>query len=161
MLEKRFMEKQKVVILRKTVSRLISVQVVYQLYLLGIDSNVESIIENTLHCYKEKMIECALEQSNVKLKFSEKFVKQIVDMFIWHQDSINKLIDVLLEDQCSYMPNLEVMSVIRVGVCEQKFFFTPYQIIANEYTNLAASLVHESKVAVVNAVLNNSHSYTL
>lgn len=140
-------------IYKKTYSRLIAIQVIYQFYFFEFNCNKNELLDQTLNCYftgfpiNDIIVTFSPSDLNVN------FARQLIDSTIENKDKIDLLLNTLLTD-CSYIPENIIYSVLRVGTIELAFFNTENKVVLSEFGNLAASLVPPNKVGVVCAVLD-------
>ena len=138
----------------KTIARLAVIQTVYIL-LFNKESNMQSAIDNIKQYYSDlSQIHKDLQPpKDVEVKLNTKYY---MDLFNLHMNNV-ELTENILQDffspQKKDIPIL-LKILIQVGVTEAKYLQTPYKIVINEYTNIAAEFFVESYVAFANLVLD-------
>lgn len=139
---------------KKTISRLCIVQVIYQLYFFNYKRDILEILEDTLDYYNEYISKEEFDL-DYKIKVNKNFILNIINVFTKNREEIELKLKSLLE-KCSYEPDLIAQCIIKSGISEIMLnnTNTPKKVIISEFTNIAASLINDSKIAVVNSCLD-------
>lgn len=145
---------------RKTISRLIVVQSVYQWRYFMQENSLDKIVKNTIKHYKNTDIEIALE-IDLKLKMNPTLVLILVQYIQNNIENLETKLNNLLKP-CTYQPEKSILCIMIVAFAELSLFDTCKQAIISDFCNLTSSISNTSKVAVVNAILAQfaGESYT-
>lgn len=135
---------------KKTFTRLILIQIMYQEALTPSAKNLKELTENTLNAYLE------INELTEKKNINESFLNELHKTFNIHQVQI----DEILTSYCNKSDSFEKLTfilrnILRLGITELKFYpDTPAKVIINEYTNLASEFLTLNETGFVNSLLN-------
>lgn len=142
----------------KTIARLAAVQAIYSLN--NDDITPEHAIELILEYYKsDQMHEDYELPEYAKVKPHRGHLTALVN---YTQECLAEL-DIMVQEHlvAANHPqelsslNITMLSIIRVGICELKYFpECSHKIVINEYTNIASMLLKDQDVAFVNSCLD-------
>ena len=138
---------------KRTLSRLIAVQIFYQENFLTDGKKLEEIkqdmIENytiddkeTISSYRKKIDEKFLDILLLGMTQNRKNIDEIITKFLRSDFTLEKLDEVMLQ-------------ILRFGIFELKFLpDIPPKVVINEYVDIAASFFDEKKITFINAALD-------
>lgn len=144
----------------KSLARIAAVQVIYQ---IG-QNNVEQLEFETLlmkmnSFYSDDSLSLDYEinsNDDLKLKLNKKYFQDLTTYTYSNLEFADIIISQkLINDwQIKGLSNL-LLAVLRVGICEIKYFpETPTKVIINEYTDIANDMLGGTETGFVNVVLD-------
>lgn len=144
----------------KSIARIAAIQTIYQLGNSQNDSDIETLLLRIIDFYKDKEVKNDHEihrDTNMKLKPSYSFLKELVHYSYENIEEINEIITSYLIDDWTLksLPKL-LLATLQVSICEIIYFpDTPRNVIINEYTDIANDMLDLGEVGFVNSVLDN------
>lgn len=133
----------------KTIARIAAIQLLYQFN--NYEKNVDLLTQQMVEHYNDM----ELEDNTIKIKLNINYFKLLVDLTISNIDLIKKNIEnFLVKDNTEIVPGLS-MAIIMTGSTELTFLpEVPFKVVINEYSSIAASMVSDAEVALVNSILD-------
>jgi N utilization substance protein B len=144
---------------KKTTSRLAAVQAIYQYEMNSKEQLINNIVDSLVEFYENKETLNDFDTDLDKpIKFNLNFLKELVLYTVNNIEEIDLIIERFLSDGWSLDKiDMSLLSILRVGVCELKYFpETPYKVVINEFTNIASDLLKDKDVGFVNSLLDNA-----
>ena len=145
---------------KKTMSRLAAVQAIYQFEINDKQQTTSELCYHIQEFYKDKesLNDTETGLSDI-IKFNEKYFNALVENTVTNINDIDNIIDEHLTENWQIKKlDATVLSILRVGICELKYFpETPFKVVVNEYTNIANDLAKEQDIGFVNSLL---HTYS-
>ncbi|MDF2965888.1 MAG: nusB [Rickettsiaceae bacterium] len=144
---------------KKTTSRLAAVQAIFQYEINSKEQSISDIIDSLLEFYENKAtLEDFDEDLDKPIKLNLNFFRELVLYIVNNLAEIDQVIEKYLSEGWSLDKiDLSLLSVLRAGVCELKYFQeTPYKVVINEFTNIASDLLKEKDVGFVNSLLDGA-----
>lgn len=145
----------------KTIARIAAIQILYQYGLSSKEQNPEELVQKMIDFYNDQETKEELEiktiDRNKKIKPSKTHLTQLVKLTTTNLIDIDKIIVLHLvsEEKINAIPRL-VLAMLRVSICELKFFpETPYKVVINEFTDIASEMITENEVGFINSLLDN------
>lgn len=143
----------------KTMSRIAAIQALYQYEFSSHQENTQQLIEKIHSYYKDRdSIEDISESSlNMKIAMHSAYFVELVNTTINNMSLIDDTITACLiaEWKIQSLPIL-LLSILRIAVCELKFFpEVPNKVSINEFTDIASSMLDEKEISFVNSILDN------
>lgn len=139
---------------RRSLSRLMAIQIFYQLNFLGDEKNLDEIKNDVIENYT---IDSEENISSYREKIDEEFLNNLISGLTLNVEKIDAEISNLLQKGWEF-ENLDdvVKQILRLGAFELQFMLdTPLKVIINEYVDIAASFFDSKKVTFVNGLLEN------
>lgn len=158
--EKTFKNKQKSKnlekpkMLRRTLSRLIAVQILYQKSFNQIDeSNIGQIKNDVVENY---LIDFNDEIESYREKIDENFLDNLLSGLPMVIDTIDEIIEKNLKKNWQIKDLDEILlQILRLAIFELKYIKNiPVKVVIDEYVSISASFFDEKKVTFVNATLD-------
>jgi N utilization substance protein B len=146
-------------ITKKTTSRLAAVQAIYQYEMNSKEQLINNIVDSLVEFYENKETLNDFDTDLDKpIKLNLNFLKELVLYTVNNIKEIDLIIEKYLSDGWSLDKiDMSLLSILRVGVCELKYFpDTPYKVVINEFTNIASDLLKDKDVGFVNSLLDNA-----
>jgi N utilization substance protein B len=139
---------------KRTLSRLIAIQILYQYNFFETQAAISEITENVVNNYALTAEE---EPSSYREKIDIDFLYNLVNGVTPLLDKIDVDISELLQKNWTLQKLPDVMlEIIRFAVFELKFITeVPLKVVVNEYVNIASSFYDAKKVTFVNSILEN------
>ena len=137
---------------KKTISRLAVVQSLYQFEMNGRSQSILQLQDSLKSLYKNyelleyaKEIKLSVQYFNELLQFTIEKVKEIDEVISSYLSSENEIAKL----------DIVVLAILRVGICELKYFpEIPQKVVLNEYSDIASEMSKEQDVGFVNSVLD-------
>lgn len=139
---------------RRSLSRLMAIQIFYQLDFLGDEKKLDEIKNDVIENYA---INSEENISSYREKIDEEFLNNLISGLALNIEKIDAEISHLLQKGWEF-ENLDdvVKQILRFGAFELQFMLdTPLKVIINEYVDIAASFFDSKKVTFVNGLLEN------
>jgi N utilization substance protein B len=139
---------------KRTLSRLIAVQILYQQDFQSEKKSYEKIKQELIENY---VLDTEDEISSYKEKIDEDFLNQLLAVAQIFE-KIDQEISPLLQ-QPLFKLDLVMLQILRLAVFELKILKdAPENAVINEYVGIAASFFDQKKVTFVNAILDKIKS---
>lgn len=143
----------------KTISRIAAVQVLYQYEFFNQQEDIETLIKKVDVFYKdeESIEELSKSKTTIKIKVNFSYFSSLVLEVLQNVSLIDEIIRnyLILPWKIENLPIL-LLSVLRVGICELKFFpDIPSKVSVNEFTGIASSMLEQKEISFVNSILDN------
>jgi len=148
------MKKQKNFLHRKrTLSRLMAVQSLYQFDFYQGQEKIENIIENIVENYS---LDGESEIRSYKDKVDKDFLQNLVINLLPKSQEIDEEIKIFLQEgwELAQLPDL-ILFILRCACFEFKFSDVPAKVVINEYVDIAAAFYETKKITFVNSILEN------
>ncbi|QXK92067.1 transcription antitermination factor NusB [Neoehrlichia mikurensis] len=131
---------------QKTAARFLAVQGVYSMMFINYSPvDIDNLIDY-LHEMQEVL--------NL-VKADNKLLSKILETIIDYSSNIDDIISQHLNEKWSIQRlNLISLAVIKTAICELICYDTDAGIIINEYVNISSSILEDTEVSFVNAILN-------
>jgi N utilization substance protein B len=145
----------------KSITRIATIQIMYQSEVNQHEPlDLKNLILRITDFYQdpENLKEYHTSDDKVKIRLSAQYLNDLVLFSHDNIDKIDEMITSLLVKQKSLkdVPIL-LLCILRVGIGEIMFFpETPIKVIINEYTDIAKDMIEESKIGLVNSILENA-----
>lgn len=139
---------------RRTLSRLMAVQIFYQYEFFNKESKLEEIKNNVIDNYALEMDE---EVKSYRSLIDEALVQNLTNGLALAIDEINSEILAFLKGEWTLekLPNI-LLQILRFGAFELKFSKDiPLKVLINEYVDITACFFDSSKIMFANSVLEN------
>ncbi len=138
---------------RRTLSRLMAIQIFYQYNFLEHKKNIDEIKEDMIESYALSPDD---HISSYRDKIDEEFLNNLI-LGLTLNEKIDEEIKEFLKDGFSLEKIEDVMQqILRLGTFELKFMLdTPYKVIIDEYVDIAACFYERKKVTFSNGILEN------
>ncbi len=139
--------------LKRSLSRLMAIQILYQYNFFNYEKKLEEISKELLENYTLKADE---EASSYHDKIDQEFLNQLTSG-VFLDESIDDEISEFLKTN-STIENIDdiVRQILRLGAFELKFCKdTPFKVIIDEYVDIAASFFDDNRIKFVNGILEN------
>jgi N utilization substance protein B len=139
---------------KRSLSRLMAVQTLYQKEYKDSDSDIliimDEIIDNYLISLEEEDI------SSYRKKIDIDFLTNLINGILLVLDKIDEQINEALGEDRNFDQIPDVMlQILRFGTFELQFMkHTPFKVIINEYVDIANAFYEPNKVNFVNAILD-------
>lgn len=139
---------------KRSLSRLMAVQVFFQYDFFNHQKNLREIIDDVVENYALNSEE---DLSSYRQKIDEDFLQNLLVGLQQNCVEIDAEIAALLkEGQKPQELDSVVLNIVRFATFELKFIEeTPVKVAIDEYVDLAASFFDEKKVKFVNAIVEN------
>jgi len=139
---------------KRSLSRLMAIQIFYQHNFFGDEKKLEEIKNDVIENYA---IDCEENISSYREKIDEDFLNHLISGLALNVETIDAEISPLLKSGWEFENIDEVVKqVLRFGAFELKFTpDAPLKVIINEYVDIAASFFDTKKTTFVNGVLEN------
>lgn len=137
---------------KRSLSRLMAVQIFYQRDFFSGAKNLEEISKDVIENYA---LDAEEKISSYREKIDEEFLQKLLALTI-DEKTIDAEISEFLQKGWS-LESLDgvLLQILRLGVFELKFFRDiPAKAIISEYVDIAASFFDEKKITFVNALLD-------
>lgn len=136
---------------KRSISRIVAIQVFYNKNLLEEKYISESLINDLIYHYENKLIE-----DKVKLKLEKEFLHKIIVNTLNNMHDIDIIISQYLSEGWTIEKvNIMLITILRLAVSELHFFQDiPMKVIINEYTDAANNFCDKNEVAFVNGILD-------
>lgn len=137
---------------KRSLSRLMAVQIFYQRDFFSGAKNLEEISNDVIENYA---LDAEEKISSYREKIDEEFLQKLLALTI-DEKNIDAEISEFLQKGWS-LESLDgvLLQILRLGVFELKFFRDiPAKAIISEYVDIAASFFDEKKITFVNALLD-------
>ena len=148
----------------KTIARIAATQALYT-YHLNYDQNsdIAVLLDKTIclysdHSFLSELIDShELPKSQGLLRMSKKHFKELVESTVENIESIDNILsEHLIQGWDISRISKGLLAIMRVGICEIKFFSeTPRKVIVSEFTTIASEMIDEQEVSFVNKVLDS------
>ncbi|MGI4775898.1 MAG: transcription antitermination factor NusB [Janthinobacterium lividum] len=144
----------------KTISRIAAIQVIYQHSQKSQAEEISSLLKKIVSFYHSKNLESHFEikaDISIRAKLSMGYLDKLINITVNNLILIDDLISRNLATgwQIKDM-SLLLLSILRVSICELKFFpETPKKVIINEFTDIASDMLADSETGFVNSILDN------
>ena len=135
---------------KKTIARLAAVQSLYQFEMNGRIQTLEELQQSIKQLYDDELFD------EHPVKMSVQYFTSLIDTTLKTLVDIDQLILSYLssEEELNELDQV-VKSILRVGVCELKFFpETPVKVILNEYADIASEMVKMQDIGFINSILD-------
>lgn len=137
---------------KRSLSRLMAVQIFYQRDFFSGAKNLEEITKDVIENYA---LDSEEKISSYREKIDEEFLQKLLQLS-QSENAVNSEISEFLQKGWS-LENIDgvLLQILRLGIFELKFFRDiPAKAIISEYVDIAASFFDEKKITFVNAVLD-------
>jgi N utilization substance protein B len=148
------MAEKNILIIKKSVARLMAIQILFQFDFYNKAKSIEDIKEEILDNY---LIDFEDDIKSFRSKIDKKHLNNIVPDIIKVINIIDQEITKFLDPEFT-LDKIENITkqILRVAIFEIKYFDKiPAKVIINEYTDIASSFDGETKVKFVNSILDN------
>lgn len=138
---------------RKSLSRLMAIQIFYQYNFFNDKSDLEKIKKDLIENYALEEDEIA---SSYRDKIDENLLNNLVLGLSLNVEKIDEEIASFLRDgqKISAIENV-MLQILRLAAFEIKFLLdVPSKVVIDEYVGIAASFFDDTKVTFVNAVID-------
>lgn len=137
---------------KKTLSRLMAIQIFYQNDFLKNEKDLEEIKHDVIENY---LLDSEENISSYRKKIDEEFLNNLVAGLDLGSFDINSEIAQFLKEGYK-LEKLDgvLRQILRLGTFELKYTETAPKVVVSEYTDIAASFFDEGKVKFVNATLD-------
>jgi transcription antitermination protein NusB len=140
--------------LKRTLSRLMAIQIFYQHNFFGDEKKLDEIKNDVIENYA---IDCDDNLSSYREKIDEEFLNNLISGLKLNVEKIDEDISKLLQKGWEFNSLDDVAKeILRFGTFELKFMLdAPLKVIINEYVDIAASFFDSKKITFINGVLEN------
>jgi len=148
------MNSKNILIVKKSISRLMAIQILFQYDFYNKSTKIEDIKEEMLDYY---LINFEDDVKSYRSKIDKKHLNNIIANIVQSLTILNQEIEEFLDPEF-ILQKIENITkqILRVAIFEIKYFDKiPTKVIINEYTDIASSFDGESKVQFVNSILEN------
>lgn len=139
---------------KRTLSRLMAIQIFYQFDFFNREKNLEEILREVVENY---LLDTKKDPTSFRSKIDENFLNDLVFGVASDVTKIDLEITNFLKAG-HRLENLDdvLKQLLRMGTFELKFLQEiPFKVIINEYVNIASCFFPTPKIPFVNATLNN------
>lgn len=138
---------------KKSLSRLIAIQSLYQFDFFEGKKNLSDIEEDVIENYA---LEENQEITSYRSKIDEALLKDLLLISLADIERIDAEITQLLKNPADFNKMDEVVKqVLRLGTFELQFMKdTPLKVVLDEYVDIAASFFDDKKITFVNGILD-------
>jgi len=148
------MNSKNILIVKKSISRLMAIQILFQYDFYNKSTKIEDIKEEMLDYY---LINFEDDVKSYQSKIDKKHLNNIIANIVQSLTILDQEIEEFLDPEF-ILQKIENITkqILRVAIFEIKYFDKiPTKVIINEYTDIASSFDGESKVQFVNSILEN------
>lgn len=148
------MSSKSIVFKKKSLSRLVAIQVFYQYEFFNKEQEFSKIINNTIENYALNFDEPI---SSYKKNINQELLDNLIEGLRINIENIDKEISEFVKSPWT-LDKLEeiIVQIIRFGCFELKYMKNnPAKSIINEYVDICASFFDEKQTTFVNAILDN------
>lgn len=148
------MAEKNILIVKKSVARLMAIQILFQFDFYNKAKSIEDIKEEILDSY---LIDFEDDIKSFRSKIDKKHLNNIIPDIVKVINIIDQEITKFLDPEFT-LDKIENITkqILRVAIFEIKYFDKiPAKVIINEYTDIASSFDGETKVKFVNSILDN------
>jgi N utilization substance protein B len=148
------MNSKNILIVKKSISRLMAIQILFQYDFYNKSTKIEDIKEEMLDYY---LINFEDDVKSYRSKIDKKHLNNIIANIVQSLTILDQEIEEFLDPEF-ILQKIENITkqILRVAIFEIKYFDKiPTKVIINEYTDIASSFDGESKVQFVNSILEN------
>lgn len=148
------MNSKNILIVKKSISRLMAIQILFQYDFYNKSKKIEDIKEEMLDYY---LINFEDDVKSYRSKIDKKHLNNIIANIVQSLTILDQEIEEFLDPEF-ILQKIENITrqILRVAIFEIKYFDKiPTKVIINEYTDIASSFDGESKVQFVNSILEN------
>jgi transcription antitermination protein NusB len=147
------MENKNILIVKKSVARLMAVQILFQYDFYNKSKKIEDIKEEMLDHY---LIDFADDVKSFRSKLDKKLLNNIIPNIAQSFEILDQEIIEFLNPEFTLQKIENITKqILRVAIFEIKYFDKiPAKVIISEYTDISSSFEGESKVTFVNSVLD-------
>ena len=140
--------------LKKSLSRLMAIQIFYQNDFLPNEQSLNKIKENLIDNYA---LDSEEEPTSYRQKIDEVFLNNLINGAALDLKQIDEeILQFLKGDQALEKLDGVALQILRFGVFELKFLpETPAKVIIGEYVDISASFFDNKKISFFNATLQN------
>lgn len=145
----------------KSLSRIATVQAVYQYSMAEEKIDKSEILKSILDYYKNDHASEDLGEDDVKLKLNKSLLENLFFNVINNIEDIDNKIKSNLHDISSF-ENLHesTKSILRTGISEILYLDDiPLNVTLSEYTNIASSMIKESEIGLINSILESVKNF--
>ncbi|MFT4718571.1 MAG: N utilization substance protein B [Rickettsiales bacterium] len=148
------MNSKNILIVKKSVSRLMAIQILFQYDFYNKSKKIEDIKEEMLDYY---LINFEDDVKSYRSKIDKKHLNNIIANIIQSLTVLDQEIEEFLDPEFTLQKIENITKqILRVAIFEIKYFDKiPTKVIISEYTDIASSFDGESKVQFVNSILEN------
>jgi N utilization substance protein B len=148
------MNSKNILIVKKSVSRLMAIQILFQYDFYNKSKKIEDIKEEMLDYY---LINFEDDVKSYRSKIDKKHLNNIIANIVQSLTILDQEIEEFLGPEFTLQKIENITKqILRVAIFEIKYFDKiPTKVIINEYTDIASSFDGESKVQFVNSILEN------
>ena len=140
--------------LKKSLSRLMAIQIFYQSDFLSNETSLNEIKENLINNY---ILDSEEEPTSYRQKIDEVFLNNLINGVALDLKQIDEEISQFLKGSWS-LEKLDgvALQILRFGAFELKFLSEiPAKVIIGEYVDISASFFDKKKTSFFNATLQN------
>tara|TARA_B110000305_G_C19187032_1_gene514784 strand:+ start:338 stop:823 length:486 start_codon:yes stop_codon:yes gene_type:complete len=148
------MNSKNILIVKKSISRLMAIQILFQYDFYNKSKKIEDIKEEMLDYY---LINFEDDVKSYRSKIDKKHLNNIIANIVQSLTILDQEIEEFLDPEFTLQKIENITKqILRVAIFEIKYFDKiPTKVIINEYTDIASSFDGESKVQFVNSILEN------
>jgi len=148
------MADKNILIVKKSVARLMAIQILFQYDFYNKSKSIEDIKEEILDHY---LINFEDDVKSFRSKIDKKHLNNIIPNIIASFDILDQEIKEFLDSKIDYTKIENITKqILRVAIFEIKYFDKiPARVVISEYTDISSSFDGESKVKFVNSILEN------
>jgi N utilization substance protein B len=137
---------------KRTLTRLVAVQILFQFYFFNEEKNIDEIknelIQNYVLTENEEEKSCADKIDNI-------FLDRLIALTLESVGEIDIKISSFLKNKTEELPSI-ILQILRLGASELMFLKeVPPNVAINEYVNIAGSFFDKKQLSFVNSVLEN------
>lgn len=139
---------------KRTISRLMAIQIFYQFEFYLENKPLEAIIDDVVDNYT---IDSDQPTSSYRDKVDLDFLKNLLTAANISVDQVDLDIEKYLKDgwNLEKLPDI-ILYILRFGAIELKFMHdTPLKVVVDEYVDIAAGFFENKKITFVNGILEN------
>jgi N utilization substance protein B len=139
---------------KRSLSRLMAIQIFYQHNFFGNEKNLDEIKNDVIENY---LIDSDENLSSYREKIDSEFLENLLSGIAFDGIKIDTEISEFLKDGWTLAKLDDVtLQILRLGAFELKSMLdAPLKVIINEYVDIAASFFDSKKITFINATLEN------
>ncbi len=151
--EKSYKNKQNPALLKRSLARLMAVQILYQKDFNSSNQNLDKIKNDVIENY---VLDCGDDISSYKNKIDEKFLENLLSGVSMVETNLDeKIINNLKAGWSLKALEEPILQILRCAIFELNYVKNvPAKVVLDEYVSIAASFFDSKKVTFVNAIID-------
>lgn len=138
---------------KKSLSRLMAIQIFYQYNFLAKEKNITEIKQDLIENY---IIDCDEEVSSYRDKIDEDFLNNLITGISLNNNLDNEIQPFLKDGFTLEKTDQVLQQILKLGTFELKFMLDiPYKVVIDEYVDITAAFFDEKRTTFVNGILES------